>query len=44
MSFGSFGQEFQAINPSNFGLKLEDITGFLKTEIFSYYVVSLIML
>jgi len=30
-----FSQECQAINPSNFGLNLEDISGFSKTEILS---------
>jgi len=35
MFFYSGGQECQAINPSNFGLNLDDISGFSRTEIFS---------
>ncbi|KKK99638.1 hypothetical protein LCGC14_2630760, partial [marine sediment metagenome] len=31
--FYSGGQECQAINPSDFGLNLEDITGFLRSEV-----------
>jgi len=29
------GKKFQAIDTSNFGLNLEDITGFLKPEVLS---------
>jgi hypothetical protein len=36
MFFYSGGQECQAINPSNFCLNLDDISGFSRTEIFSY--------
>ena len=35
MFFYSGGQECQAINASNFGLNLDDISGFSRTEIFS---------
>jgi len=35
MFFYSGGQECQAINPSNFGLNLDDITGFLRSEVFT---------
>jgi hypothetical protein len=43
MFFCSGGPECQAINPSNFGLNLRDITGFLQPEILSYYLHNIII-